>query len=74
MRQTRWSMHIYIHLIPSAHLRIFHRRWIWLLLKVLKLLGSMISYTTDGYSEWAEACVERKLFPLFNIEYISLKS
>jgi hypothetical protein len=29
-------------------------------------------YTTDGYSEWAEKCVSRKLFPLFNIEYISL--
>lgn len=29
-------------------------------------------YTTDGYSEWAEACVSRKIFPLFNIEYVSL--
>jgi hypothetical protein len=29
-------------------------------------------YTTDGYSEWAQACISRKIFPLFNIEYISL--
>jgi len=29
-------------------------------------------YTTDGYPEWAEACTTRKIFPLFNIEYISL--
>ena len=31
-------------------------------------------YTTDGYGEWAEGCAERKIFPLFNIEYISLNS
>jgi hypothetical protein len=29
-------------------------------------------YSTDGYSEWADACVPRRIFPLFNIEYISL--
>lgn len=29
-------------------------------------------YTTEGYSEWAKECVIRKLFPLFNIELISL--
>lgn len=29
-------------------------------------------YTTDGYPEWADACAVRKIFPLFNIEYISL--
>jgi len=31
-------------------------------------------YTTNGYSEWAKGCAERKIFPLFNIEYISLNS
>ena len=38
----------------------------------VKVVGINDFYTTDGYSEWAEACVARKLFPLFNIEYISL--
>jgi hypothetical protein len=38
----------------------------------VKIVGINDFYTTDGYSEWAEACTERKLFPLFNIEYISL--
>lgn len=38
----------------------------------VKVAGINDFYTTDGYSEWAEACTERKIFPLFNIEYISL--
>lgn len=38
----------------------------------VKVVGINDFYTTDGYPEWAEACVTRKLFPLFNIEYISL--
>ena len=38
----------------------------------VKIVGINDFYTTDGYSEWAVACVARKLFPLFNIEYISL--
>jgi len=38
----------------------------------VKVAGINDFYTTDGYSEWAHACVERKIFPLFNIEYISL--
>ena len=38
----------------------------------VKVVGINDFYTTDGYSEWAEACAERKIFPLFNIEYISL--
>ncbi len=38
----------------------------------VKVVGINDFYTTDGYSEWAEACVSRKIFPLFNIEYISL--
>lgn len=38
----------------------------------VKVAGINDFYTTDGYAEWAEACAERKIFPLFNIEYISL--
>lgn len=38
----------------------------------VRVVGINDFYTTDGYSEWADACVARKLFPLFNIEYISL--
>ncbi len=40
----------------------------------VKIVGINDFYTTNGYSEWAEVCVERKIFPLFNIEYISLNS
>ena len=38
----------------------------------VKVAGINDFYTTDGYKEWAEACATRKIFPLFNIEYISL--
>ena len=38
----------------------------------VKVAGINDFYTTDGYSEWAEASAGRKIFPLFNIEYISL--
>lgn len=38
----------------------------------VQVVGINDFYTTDGYDEWAEKCVARKLFPLFNIEYISL--
>lgn len=38
----------------------------------VKVAGINDFYTTDGYSEWAKACASRKIFPLFNIEYISL--
>ena len=31
-------------------------------------------YTTYGYTEWADGCINRKIFPLFNIENISLNS
>ena len=40
----------------------------------VKVTGINDFYTTDGYEEWAEACVARNIFPLFNIEYISLNS
>ena len=29
-------------------------------------------YSMDGYGEWKEECAVRNLFPLFNIEFISL--
>ena len=38
----------------------------------VKVVGINDFYSTDGYNEWAAACIERKLFPLFNIEYIGL--
>ena len=31
-------------------------------------------YSLDGYGEWKEECASRNLFPLFNIEFISLNS
>ncbi len=40
----------------------------------IKIVGINDFYTTDGYEEWANGCAERKIFPLFNIEYISLNS
>ena len=40
----------------------------------VKVAGINDFYTTDGYKEWAKGCAERKIFPLFNIEYISLNS
>ena len=40
----------------------------------VKIAGINDFYTTNGYSEWAAGCAERKIFPLFNIEYISLNS
>jgi len=38
----------------------------------VKVAGINDFYTTDGYPEWAASCTSRKIFPLFNIEYISL--
>ena len=38
----------------------------------VKVIGINDFYTTDGYSEWATECASRGIFPLFNIEYISL--
>lgn len=40
----------------------------------VKVVGINDFYTTDGYKEWAEECEKRKLFPLFNIEFISLNN
>lgn len=38
----------------------------------VKVVGINDFYTTDGYAEWATECAKRKLYPLFNIEFISL--
>lgn len=38
----------------------------------VKVVGINDFYSTEGYSEWAAECSKRKLFPLFNIELISL--
>jgi hypothetical protein len=39
----------------------------------VKVVGINDFYSMDGYGEWNEAARERKLFPLFNIEFISLQ-
>ena len=38
----------------------------------VKVMGINDFYTIDGYSEWSDECAARGVFPLFNIEYISL--
>ncbi|MCF8359322.1 MAG: hypothetical protein K9H26_11215 [Prolixibacteraceae bacterium] len=38
----------------------------------VKVVGINDFYATNGYEEWAEECAERKLYPMFNIEFISL--
>lgn len=38
----------------------------------VSVVGINDFYTTEGYQEWANGCNERKLYPLFNIELISL--
>lgn len=38
----------------------------------VKVVGINDFYSTDGYAEWADESLKRKLFPLFNIEFISL--
>ena len=38
----------------------------------VKIVGINDFYTTDGYAEWSEGCRARGLYPLFNIEMISL--
>ena len=40
----------------------------------VKVVGINDFYSLDGYAEWKAKCAERKLFPLFNIEFISLNS
>lgn len=38
----------------------------------VKVVGINDFYSMDGYAEWAAGCAQRGLFPLFNIEFISL--
>jgi len=38
----------------------------------VSVVGINDFYSTDGYEEWANECLKRNLFPLFNIEFISL--
>jgi len=38
----------------------------------VKVVGINDFYATEGYAEWAEECAKRSLYPLFNIEFISL--
>ncbi len=40
----------------------------------VKVVGINDFYSLDGYREWSEECGKRHLFPLFNIEFISLNS
>lgn len=39
----------------------------------VKVVGINDFYSMDGYKEWNEEALKRKLFPLFNIELISLQ-
>lgn len=38
----------------------------------VRVVGINDFYSLDGYREWSEECGKRRLFPLFNIEFISL--
>lgn len=38
----------------------------------VKVVGINDFYSMDGYREWNDECAKRRLFPLFNIEFISL--
>jgi hypothetical protein len=38
----------------------------------VKVVGINDFYATEGYAEWAKECEKRNLYPLFNIEFISL--
>ena len=40
----------------------------------VKVVGINDFYSMDGYQEWREECARRRLFPLFNIEFISLQA
>ncbi|MDR2765119.1 MAG: hypothetical protein LBB90_08830, partial [Tannerella sp.] len=39
----------------------------------VKIVGINDFYSMDGYVEWRDEALKRKLFPLFNIEFISLQ-
>ena len=40
----------------------------------VKVIGINDFYSMDGYEEWDRAAREKRLYPLFNIEFISLNS
>ena len=40
----------------------------------VSVVGINDFYSLDGYAEWDAGCKKRKLYPLFNIEFISLQS
>ena len=40
----------------------------------VQVVGINDFYSLDGYREWSEACAERRLYPLFNVEFISLNA
>ena len=40
----------------------------------VSVIGINDFYSFDGYAEWSIACEKHKLYPLFNIEFISLQS
>lgn len=40
----------------------------------VKVVGINDFYSMDGYREWSMECFKRHLYPLFNIEFISLNS
>ena len=40
----------------------------------VKVVGINDFYSMDGYREWHDECARRNLYPLFNIEFISLNS
>ena len=40
----------------------------------VKVVGINDFYSLDGYREWSEECGRRRLFPLFNLEFISLNA
>lgn len=40
----------------------------------VKVVGINDFYTMDGYQEWHDEAIKRKLYPLFNIELISLQA
>ncbi len=40
----------------------------------VKVVGINDFYSMDGYREWSVGCASRRLFPLFNIEFISLNT
>lgn len=38
----------------------------------VRVVGINDYYSTDGFAEWSKECLNRKLFPLFNIGYVSM--